>query len=359
MDKFNLGWRDIWSQYDDAYQAGRLVRILARYKGVYKARANFGEVNCYLPGKIKRESSAGNLPAVGDWCGTSEPFIDKTNNNGVIVEEILPRKSKISRHTAGNRSEEQVLAANVDYSFIVTSANSDLNINRIERYRFISVSGNATPVIVVSKSDLPSDIGAIEDRLAEAFPDTIILTTSVLEGNGPEEIKNLLLRGKTGVFLGSSGVGKSSLINALLGREVQKTLTIREKDDKGRHATTTTSLFFIEEGGMVIDTPGLRELQVLGDTEQLEDAFTDIAKFSSVCRFPDCSHTAEPGCAVLAAIESGELDARKFANFLKLKKELDYSSRKLDKRKSSNAKKRWQKINIEQRDRYRFKGKNR
>ena len=355
VDKFDLGWSDIWNQYDDAYQAGLLVRIIAKHKGGYKGRSSTRDVNCYLSGKMKFVSSSSDLPAVGDFCITSESFVDETSDSAVIIEELLPRKSKISRITSGTRSTEQVLVANIDYSFIVTSANKDLSINRIERYRYLSVSGNATPVIVVSKSDLPG-IESIERRLKEAFPDVTIITTSAFDGRGLEEIRNLLSPGKTGVFLGSSGVGKSSLINALLGEDIQAVRTIRENDDTGRHATTGTSLFFIENGGMIIDTAGLRELQVFGDSEQLDDVFSDVVNLSLKCRFSDCTHSAEPGCAILAAVESGELEKRKFENFLKLKKEVDYSKAKLDKQASSNSKKRWRNISKVIKKKYKNKG---
>jgi len=230
----------------------------------------------------------------------------------------------------GGKTDEQVLAANVDTVFLVSGLDANFNIRRIERYVTVAYNSSATPVIILNKADLCEDI---DDRLAEVESIAVgvdILALSAATGSGLDSLKKYLSVGKTVAFLGSSGVGKSTIINGLLDEERFKTNAVREDDGRGRHTTTHRELVVLPEGGVVIDTPGMREIQLWSDDDGLSRAFDDIESLARHCRFHDCAHTTEPGCAIAAALESGELDASRFNNYLKLQKEIAHLARRQD-----------------------------
>jgi ribosome biogenesis GTPase len=354
----DLGWPEEWFAELQQYTPERLVRITARHKGFLTAISPAGhELRCYLPGKMQFQSTAGELPVVGDWCVVEAEFIDESGSPAAAITLVLPRRSKISRLASGRETEEQVLAANIDYCFIVTSVNREFNIKRLHRYLLITRQGGAEPVVVLSKIDIADDLPVIEQALQESFPGLSVIKTSVPTNSGLEEIRSYLHTGRTAAFLGSSGVGKSTLVNALLQQNLQRTREIRENDDHGRHTTSGASLLFIPGGGMIIDTPGLREIHVYGDSDDLEQTFENVHKFAQNCKFRDCTHNAEPGCAVRAALESGALPGDEYENHLKLQKELGHSRRQVDQRAATKEKKRWKQISTDMRKKRKFEEK--
>ena len=258
-------------------------------------------------------------PGVGDWVRWQRPASD-----AVRIDEILPRFSNISRKAAGRVTEEQIMAANVDWIFLVSSLNQEFSANRLERYLTMAWQSGASPVILLSKADLCEEITPFLDEAEQAAPAVPVHPVSTLSGEGIEAITPYLERGKTIVLLGSSGVGKSTLVNQLAGGEQQKTGTIRQQDERGRHTTTYRTLIPLREGAVLIDTPGLRELALWGDEAALGKTFDDIESLATGCRFADCGHRAEPGCAVRTALEDGRLQARRLESYHKLLREFDH-----------------------------------
>jgi len=276
---------------------------------------------------------------VGDWVTTTPEFEDEQGEPAALVKEVLPRTSFFARWTDRG---EQPIAANVNTVFIVTSANQDFKVNRLHRFILLVRKGGAEPVIVLSKTDLVEDssslITEIEDKLQLKA-----IGTSIVDDSGIEKVLELMPEGSTSVFVGSSGVGKSSLVNRIMGEEVQLTKDIREDDAKGRHTTTSRQMFIVEGYGLVIDTPGVREVQIFGDEEDVLSAFPYIEELMHNCKFSNCQHDTEPGCAIQEALAANTLDASEWESFLKLQKEAEHVKRKHDKAEMANSKKRWKK----------------
>lgn len=302
----------------DLYPDLQLGRVISQSRDLYRVVTNDGELLAEVSGRFRHESgSASDYPAVGDFV-----MLDRGSGEGGngIIHHVLARKSSFERVAAGTKNETQVVAANIDTVFICMSLNNDYNLRRLERYLSVAWGSGATPVVVLTKADL---CGEVEEKIAEAASVAVgadILATSGLD-ESCEKLKPYLTPGSTSSFIGSSGVGKSTLINRLTGEHLLSTGDIRS-DDKGRHTTTRRELLLLPKGGVVIDTPGMRELGV--ESVDLSRSFADIDALTERCRFRDCSHNAEPGCAVRAAIESGELDQRRLENYLKLQKEARY-----------------------------------
>lgn len=286
----NEGYIKEASIYNENFYLGR---VSVQYKDIYKVFTEEGEVLARVSGKLSYSSnSTFDYPVVGDWV-----LLDRTDNkNGdAIIHKVLTRKSCFSRKIAGTRYDTQVVAANIDYIFICMALNNDFNINRLERYIAVAWDSRAIPVIVLTKSDLCEDI---DERLRETSEIAIgidILVTSSLNGNGYEKVKEYIKAGTTIAFIGSSGVGKSTLINKLLNKEVLKTNSISE-NDKGRHTTTHRELFLLEDGGVIIDTPGMRELGLI--SADVDKSFSNIEELEKQCKFSDCTHKNEPKCAI-------------------------------------------------------------
>jgi ribosome biogenesis GTPase len=288
---------------------------------------------------------------VGDWVA-----LEATGGNRAIIHHVLPRHTKISRKAAGREVEEQVIAANIDTVFIVSAFTQEFNLRRIERYLALVWDSGAQPVIVLNKADLASDIAATSADLALIAPGVPIHIMSAAENSGLDALQRYFIPGQTVAFIGSSGVGKSTIINRLLGSEVQPTLPVREHDDRGRHTTTSRELFTLRAGGMVIDTPGMRELQLWHVEDGLGGAFDDIEQIAAGCRYRDCGHKAEPGCAVRSAIDTGLLTRDRVENFFKLRSEQAFLDRKLDVHAALAAKNRARKLCKDARDISRRKG---
>ncbi len=313
-----------------AYPEWQLGRIIAQYRGLYKVSTDEGEKLFEISGKMRHEAQMRDeYPAVGDFVMVDN---DREDEHG-IIHAVLPRKSMFARKAAGSGNQGQTIAANIDTVFLCMSLNKNYNLSRLERYLAVAWDSGATPVIVLTKTDLCEDLEGImmEVERVSAFSD--IINVSMFDEGIDEKFAPYLAVGKTAAFIGSSGVGKSTLINRLLGEEALATSDIG-KDDKGRHTTTGREMFPARSGGAIIDTPGMRELGV--DSADLGKSFDDIEILISGCKFTNCTHTNEKGCAVLAALEGGELDQRRWNNYLKLANEASYEglgAKELEKKK--------------------------
>lgn len=318
------GFSEVFSSKSSQDSFLEPARVLSQEKGFYKIITNRGEKLAELSGKFRFQATfSSEYPAVGDFV------LVNWNESGdsAIVESLLPRKSAFIRKAAGEPQQEQVVAANIDTVFLCMALNNDFNLRRLERYISIAWDSGAIPVVVLTKSDLCDDL---EQKLLEvssvAFGVDVLVTTST-EENGYKELLPFISEGKTIAFIGSSGVGKSTLINRLLGEEQLKTNGLRN-DDKGRHTTTHRELFLLPSGGMVIDTPGMREFGMWDNDAGIERTFMVIEELASQCKFRNCTHTNEPGCAIQKALTTGELQIDRWQSYQKLKAENDYMENK-------------------------------
>jgi ribosome biogenesis GTPase len=346
-DLVALGWDDRLSDEFEQYRASGLVpgRVAVQHRGAWDVLAEPGELRCDVPGRLTHEAATtADLPVVGDWVAVDA----RPAEDAGTIRAVLPRRTKFSRKTAWQAAEEQVLCANVDVVFVVTSMNEDFNLRRLERYLTLAWESGAQPVIVLTKADLHPDAeAAVAEAESVAFG-VPVHAVSVPQDVGLDDVRSHLGPGVTAVLLGSSGVGKSTLVNALAAEELLATQEIRD-DGRGRHTTTRRQLVLLPDGGVVIDTPGLRELQLWEAEEGLEEAFEDVVELETQCRFSDCRHETEPGCAIQAALADGRLSQERWDSFRKLERELEHLERRLDKRAQSEARRRWRAFSLEQR----------
>ena len=327
------------------------ARVASEGRGVYRlfgCRAPLGE----LKGRLRAELARVERPAVGDWVAVVD------GEDRAIIHAVLERRTAIIRRAAGSEAEAQVVAANIDTVFVVTSVTRDFNPRRIERYLAAVWDGGAEPVIVLNKSDLCGEIDAMVAELATVARGVPVVRTSTVNADGIDTLREFLRAGRTIGLVGSSGVGKSSIVNRLLGEHAQDTRTTR-RDEKGRHTTTRRDLIEIPGGALLIDTPGMREFGLVEDGGGVDMLFADIAQIASACRFRDCSHQGEPGCAVIAAVQSGELDQERLQSYQKLQREIAAAERRRDPEQAHNTKKRWKSIHKEIRRLYRNNPKHR
>lgn len=325
----DLGW-DARLEAGFAAFAGQDLspgRVSAQHRTGYGLLAAGGEYFAEVTGRLSHMAlGPADLPVVGDWVAA----VLRPDEATATIIDIVPRRTWFSRQAAGERTEEQVIAANLDVVFIVTDQGHDYNPRRLERYLTLVAAGGSTAMIVLNKSDLVEEIGVRVDETRRLFPGVEIMPLSALKGEGVEGIRERIPSGRTGALVGSSGVGKSTLINRLLGSNHLETRAIRESDGKGRHTTSRRELIPIPDGGMLIDTPGMREVQLWADEESLVGAFPEIDAFSAECRFRDCSHESEPGCAVRRAVEGGELSPDRLLSYRKQQKEVAWHVRRSD-----------------------------
>lgn len=345
---------DMINYIDKGWQPGRISRV---ERELYSIICETGELAARISGKFRnRAHQYSDFPTIGDWVALEIVENERT----AIIHALLPRRSHFSRKAVlaggpkygSGRTEEQILAANVDSVFLVGALDGDFSPRRLERYLAIAWDSGAYPVIILNKADLCDDLDKVKaqcDQVAYGVPVHII---SAREKKGFDCFDDCLGEGQTAVFLGSSGVGKSTIINVLLGEERLKTAEVRAYDQRGRHTTTRREMIILPGGGIVIDTPGLREIQAFSDEAGVERVFEDIESLAAQCKFNDCQHLHEPGCAVKKALEEGRLDAKRFENYLKLKREAEYMKRKSDRRARMIEQAKWKKISKEIRKYY-------
>jgi ribosome biogenesis GTPase len=304
-------------------------RVLIGFNYLYRVGIEGGEIDVVLAGRLKHHAERqGELPAVGDWVVVRKQHEE---DRGAIVA-VLPRRSRFSRRTAGNVTDEQVVAANIDVIFIVMGLDDDFSVRRLERYLLMARESGAAPVVLLTKPDLSADLPADVAEVAAAAGDVPVHVVSPKHNQGLEHLGPYVAAGRTAALLGSSGVGKSTIINRLVGSDVRKTREVRESDSKGRHTTTHRELVVLPDGGLMIDTPGMRELQLWDASESVRGTFDDIEALAVGCHFTDCRHRDEPRCAVKAAVEDGRLTPDRLASYLHLQDELAYLARQQDER---------------------------
>lgn len=323
-----LGWKTANEKDFEEFRKRGLIpaRIIKEARHLYEADAGNGSLQAQVSGRFIFESeSRADYPTIGDWVACRD------GGGILIIEELLPRKSRFSRKEAGVLTEEQIIAANIDYLCIVCGLDGGRNfsLRGIERYLSMAREGGASPVIVLNKCDIAEDRAKAVSEARNIAGDAQVFAVSALTGEGVDELLNKFDPFSTIAFSGPSGVGKSALVNSLLGEGYMKTGIQREDDLRGRHTTTHKELVVLKNGVMLIDTPGLRELQLWGGQESLNSSFTDILEAASDCRFTDCTHNGEPGCAVAKLVESGVISEARYMNYLDMKAELVYLESRL------------------------------
>jgi ribosome biogenesis GTPase / thiamine phosphate phosphatase len=315
------------------------ARVAIEFNYLYRAFATSGELQVQHSGKLRHEAET--LSAVGDWVAVRPTPGEATGT----IEAILPRRSKFSRKVAGELTQEQIVAANIDTVFIVMGLDGDYNLRRLERYLVLAYESGASPVVILNKSDVATHLAEDMDEIQALTVGIPVHAISAKANTGTEVVTNYLGIGRTGALLGSSGVGKSTIVNALLGEEKFKTRDVRAHDSRGRHTTRHRNLILLPDSrGLLIDTPGMRELQLWTQGEGARETFEDILELAEGCHFTDCRHRDEPRCAVKQAVEEGKLEANRLEGFLKLQDEIKSLEARKDVRAQIDAKKRWKPI---------------
>jgi len=343
-----LGWDPGWSAAFLPHEAaGHLPgRVVAAHRDAWVVATTAGTHTAVVAGRFRFESlGPGDMPAVGDWVALAP-------GDQPVIQAVLPRRSAFRRYasesnrTAGARAtDQQVLAANIDVALLVSGLDGDFNLRRLERYLAVAYAGGTVPVVVLNKADVDADVAAHRLAAEAVAPGVPVHAISALTGAGIAELASAhLLPGATAVVLGSSGVGKSTLVNALLGEARQRTSGVRADDSKGRHTTRHRELIVLPSGALLVDTPGIRSLEVTGADDGIDTAFSDVAALAFDCRFRDCRHEREPGCEVTAALVDGRLDPARLASYRKLEREAAHVARQADPLLRAEERRRWKAI---------------
>lgn len=339
----DLGWNAYFENEFQSLQSkelkpGRVSRVNKQSCNLITDAGEFvGEVS----GKFHfNAEQASDYPAVGDWVAARI----LQDEGKALIEFVLKRKNKFSRKEAGAKTVEQIIAANIDYLFCMSSLNQDINLRRIERYLTLALENEVVPIIILTKSDLCDDVDAKISEVKSIGGNTPVHAISALSKTGLSDLSQYLMSNRTVALTGSSGVGKSTFINSFLGSEKMNVSSISLYKDKGRHTTSYRELIVLPEGGLIIDTPGMRELQMWEGSMGVSETFQDVEKYIGQCRFSDCKHDTEPGCAIKDAIERGEFDHDRFKNYLKLQREIRFFEKRNDMKHVLAEKKKWKKI---------------
>ncbi|HEY6389370.1 MAG TPA: ribosome small subunit-dependent GTPase A [Candidatus Acidoferrum sp.] len=355
----DLGWdayfEALWSE--SAEDGCVPARVVSQQRGLWRVGGDFEECWAESSGKFRKEAEAGgDWPAVGDWVSV-ELRAEKQN---ALIQHVLTRRSRFVRKVAGKQIAEQVIVTNIDVALIVAALDGDFNVRRVERYLAQCWESGARPAIVLNKADACAESAELAAEIEGIAMGAPVFLVSAKTGEGLEALEGSFKKGQTIVLLGSSGVGKSTLVNRLLQEDRQTTHAVRESDSRGRHTTTSRELFVLPNGALIIDTPGLRELQLWNAAEGLTQTFADVDELAAQCRFTDCQHQKEPGCAVQAALASGILDGHRLESWRKLQREQEFLLRKIDPAVGATYKKRIRISMRQVRENYqnRDKGKN-
>ncbi|MFC1890991.1 ribosome small subunit-dependent GTPase A [Thermodesulfobacteriota bacterium] len=346
----DLGWNNFFQQHFETYHKHDLIpaRVVQEHKNIYFVLSETDELTAKVTGKMHYNAQGySDYPAVGDWVAIKA----LPGEGSGTIQAILPRQTKFSRKAVlsggmpetGGKVEEQIIAANIDTVFLVSGLDNDFNLRRIERYAAVAWDSGAVPVVVLNKIDLCNNIDSVIQEVETTIFGISVLPVSAANNEGLDNFSRYLDKGKTVTFLGSSGVGKSTIINRLIGYDHFKTNAVREHDHKGRHTTTHREMILLPTGGLIIDTPGMREIQVWNADEGISRTFEDIEKLAEKCRFNNCQHANEPGCVVQQAIEKGDLDTKRFQNFLKLQRELQHLEDRQMQKGRQSTKVQWEK----------------
>lgn len=326
----DYGWNQrIADAFAAAAGPGRVPgRVTLEYTHIYRVVMDDGETLARVAGRLRHHAaSRADFPAVGDWV-----ILEPVPEGEARIHGVVPRFSRFSRRAAGDVTEEQVVAANIDVVFLVGGLDNDFNPRRIERYLVVAWESGATPVVVLNKSDLVEESAPYVAAVREHAPAVDVHAVSTRQPGSLEILRQYLGTGRTAALLGSSGVGKSTIVNRLVGFDLLKTRDVRITDSRGRHTSTARQMVLLESGGVLIDTPGMRELQLWESGDSLGDVFADVAQFAASCRFRDCTHRREPACAVRAAVAAGDLPEERLESYLKLASEREHQTRQQDER---------------------------
>jgi ribosome biogenesis GTPase len=326
-----LGWTPALAEAFAPYASEGMVpgRVSLEHTHIYRVMTADGEVLARVSGRLRHQAAArSDFPAVGDWV-VLEP---SATTGDARIRAVLPRRSRFSRRAAGDPTEEQIVAANIDTVFLVGGLDGDFNPRRIERYLLVALDSGASPVIVLNKADLAEDAAARAQEVAVMAPAVAVHAVSCRNPESLDVLRQYLGFGQTGALLGSSGVGKSTIVNRLIGHDLLRTRDVRESDSRGRHTSTARQLVPLPEGGILIDTPGMREIQLWDAGEGMGGAFAEIEALAAKCRFRDCRHRQEPGCAVRAAAADRQLSHLRLESYLKLQEEQAHQAKQMDER---------------------------
>lgn len=339
IDLTDYGWNEaLAAAFEDLSSQGLVpARVVKQARDLSTVITEDGEAEAEVSGRFRHDARGpADFPAVGDWAA-----VRSVPGGRALIEALVPRRGAFTRKAAGEAVEAQVVAANVDTVFLVSGLDGDFNVRRIERYVTTAWSSGASPIIVLNKADLrPDDLAAAEAEAAAVAPGVPVVAVRALDEDGLDALRPFFGPGRTIAFIGSSGVGKSTMINRLLGEERFATAAVSDAEEgRGRHTTTSRELVRLPGGALLVDTPGMRELGLWADDDGLDRTFEEIDRLAARCRFPDCAHEGEPGCAVRAAVESGEVDPRRWESYLKLRREL----RSLELRKNEKARRQHEK----------------